>query len=356
MSIVLEHLYKRFGTQSVVNDLSLEIGSGELFVLLGSSGSGKSTVLRLIAGLIAQDEGRIFLNGSDMSAVPTQQRGVGFVFQNYSLFRHMTAAQNIEFGLQIRNLPRAERHKRVNELLEMIGLPGYGGRLPAQLSGGQQQRIALARALAPRPNVLLLDEPFGALDVKIRTQLRTRLREIQRELKVTTILVTHDQEEAFELGDRIGIIEAGRLLEVGTPSELYRRPQHLFTATFLGVANLLQGQRNGTHVHVGDLALPAPPNSQHLSNKPVTVVARPEAIELSLTRDALNGEPVGRGVITSVDFAGAVQRITVDMVKPQQMTLSALITDGAASSDLNPGQAVWIGLKSYHLVAAEQGE
>ncbi|MFN8373192.1 MAG: ABC transporter ATP-binding protein [Anaerolineae bacterium] len=211
MAILLEHISKAYGTVPVVHDFSLEIQSGELFVLLGASGSGKSTILRLIAGLTEADSGKILLHGNDVTHLPPQKRGTGFVFQNYSLFRHMTVAQNIDFGLSIRRKDRQERRRRVQELLDLIGLSDFGSRLPSQLSGGQQQRVALARALAYEPNVLLLDEPFGALDVKIRTQLRQNLREIQRKLNVTTVLVTHDQDEAFELADRIGIIDRGQL-------------------------------------------------------------------------------------------------------------------------------------------------
>ena len=211
MSIVLEHLTKRYGGHPVVNDVSLEIADGEFFVLLGSSGSGKTTVLNMIAGLSGIDDGRILLHGRDVTWLPTQERRVGFVFQNYALFQHMTVADNIEFGLRVRKMPAAERKRWRNELLELVGLVGLGQRMSRQLSGGQQQRVALARALAIRPDVLLLDEPLGALDAKIRIELRRSLRNIQRELGITTILVTHDQEEAFELADRLGVMSFGRL-------------------------------------------------------------------------------------------------------------------------------------------------
>ena len=221
MSIVLEKIVKRFDGHVVVDECSLEVADRELFVLLGASGSGKSTVLRLIAGLASVDGGKILLHGRRVDGLSPQERGVGFVFQNYSLFRHMTVAENIEFGLKIRGRSRRDRARRRDELLEVIGLSGLGGRYPGQLSGGQMQHVALARALAYEPAVLLLDEPFGALDVKIRTQLRQSLKAVQRTLRVTTILVTHDQDEAFELGDRIGVMERGRLLEVGrTPGDI----------------------------------------------------------------------------------------------------------------------------------------
>jgi len=219
MSIILDQLTKRYEGHPVVNRLSLEIANGEFFVLIGPSGSGKSTVLRMIAGLNSVDEGRVILHGRDVSLATPQQRGVGFVFQHYALFQHMSVADNIEFALRVRKVPFNQRQKRRDELLELVGLAGLGGRLPDQLSGGQQQRVALARALAHKPEVLLLDEPFGALDAKIRVELRRALRGIQTELGITTIFVTHDQEEAFELADRLAVMNFGRLLEVGTPSE-----------------------------------------------------------------------------------------------------------------------------------------
>src|SRR5215467_11630835 len=206
MSILLEQLTKRYQGHPVVNNVSLEVADGEFFVLLGPSGSGKSTILRMIAGLTGIDQGRVLLHGRDVGALPPQQRGVGFVFQHYALFRHMSVAENVEFGLRIRKVPAAERRRKRDELLELAGLAGLGARMPRQLSGGQQQRVALARALAYQPEVLLLDEPFGALDAKIRVDLRRTLRRIQRELGMTTIFVTHDQEEAFELADRMAVM------------------------------------------------------------------------------------------------------------------------------------------------------
>ena len=256
MSIELEQVTKRYGERSVVSDLSLSIATGELFVLLGPSGSGKSTVLRMIAGLAEADSGRVLLHGRDVTHTPPRSRGAGFVFQHYALFRHMTVAQNVEFALRVRGVASRERARRRDELLELVELSGFGGRLPRQLSGGQQQRVALARALAHEPEVLLLDEPFGALDARIRGELRKTLRRIQRELKFTAIFVTHDQEEAFELGDRLAVMNYGRILEIGPPAELYLRPATEFVATFLGAANLLVGEVHRGAVRVGTLDLP----------------------------------------------------------------------------------------------------
>ncbi|MBA3872066.1 MAG: ABC transporter ATP-binding protein [Anaerolineae bacterium] len=353
MSIKLDKITKTYGKQVIVDNVSLEIQTGELFVLLGASGSGKSTLLRLIAGLLPADCGHVSLDGRDVTNLPPQERNTGFVFQNYSLFRQMSTAQNIGFGLDIRKQPRPQVDKRVDELLRLIGLDGLGDRMPWQLSGGQQQRVALARALAYEPSVLLLDEPFGALDVKIRAQLRQNLLEIQKALNVTTILVTHDQDEAFELADRIGIIEGGRLLEVGTPNTLYRRPQTRFAATFLGAANLLPGQRNGTHVYVGKTALMAPPETQHLSGQPVELLIRPEEIELALTQEALQGQLVGKGVVQQIGFAGPFERVVVRLddenFEPLQVLLSP---EKVRSLALEPKSTVWVGLQDYHLLPA----
>lgn len=320
MSILLTDLTKRFGRSLVVNRVSLEIVDGELFVLLGGSGSGKSTILRLIAGLIQPDAGQIELHGRDVTYLPPQARDTGFVFQNYSVFRHMTVAQNVEFGLMIRGAAAQERHNRVNELLDLVGLGGLGERYADQLSGGQQQRVALARALAYNPAVLLLDEPFSALDVKIRTQLRQSVREIQQRLKVTTILVTHDQEEAFELADRVGVIDSGRVIEVGTPQQLYHQPRTEFAAAFIGSGNVLAGRRAHDQVQLGQVMLPLPEAlPEYEEGAPVRLLFRPESLTLTpLENDnpaaaspRQAGYDLGEGVITGQVFSGALQRLTL---------------------------------------------
>src|SRR5262252_9155054 len=278
MSIVLEQLTKHYSGQAIVDRLSLSVSEGEFFVLLGASGSGKSSVLRLIAGLSSPDSGTVRLHGRDVTMLAPQERGVGFVFQNYSIFRHMTVSENIEFGLRIRRVPPAVRRARRDELLDLVGLRGLGQRFESELSGGQRQRVALARALAYEPSVLLLDEPFGALDVKIRLQLRRSLRDIQRKLSVTTILVTHDQEEAFELGQRIGVIDRGRLLEVGAPEDLYTRPRSVPVATFLGSGSVLVGRCRNGQAHLGPIRLTIPPDVPHEEGDRVRILLRPEQI------------------------------------------------------------------------------
>ena len=353
MSIYLHQVTKQYEDNTVVDDVSLEIEQGELFVLLGPSGSGKSTILRLIAGLTTLNAGKISLNGRDVTHLPPQKRHTGFVFQNYSLFQHMTVAQNIGFGLEIQKVPPAQRKARIEELLALIEMSEYGNRLPSQLSGGQQQRVAVARALAQNPDVLLLDEPFGALDVKIRGQLRQNLRSIQKRLNVTAILVTHDQEEAFELADRIGIIDKGRLLEIGTPDQLYRKPGNRFTATFLGNANLFNAHRNGTMIHIGDNHIPAPPNTEAFAGKPVQMMFRPEEVIIVPQSAHLNGNFLGEGIIESIAFAGALERVAVKLNASGEIIQALISPDISRELGLRPGDVVKIGIKNFHLLPIE---
>ena len=241
MSITVRNITKRFGDFVAVDDVSLEVESGALTALLGPSGSGKSTLLRIIAGLETPDAGEILLSGKDATSLPPQKRNVGFVFQHYAAFKHMTVRDNIAFGLKVRRRPRAEIRERVDELLHLVQLQGFGDRYPAQLSGGQRQRMGLARALAPEPQVLLLDEPFGALDARVRAELRQWLRQLHDVVHVTTVFVTHDQEEAMEISDTIAVINHGALEQVGAPQELYDTPATEFVMRFVGDANVVGG-------------------------------------------------------------------------------------------------------------------
>jgi sulfate/thiosulfate transport system ATP-binding protein len=360
MSIALESVSKRYAGQIVVDRVSLEVQTGELFVLLGASGSGKSTVLRLISGLLPPEEGTIRLHGRDVTGLPPQKRDVGFVFQNYSIFRHMTVAKNIEFGLRIRGVPAAERESRREELLDLVGLGGLGGRYESELSGGQLQRVALARALAYRPAVLLLDEPFGALDVKIRGQLRQNLKQIQKTLGVTTILVTHDQEEAFELGQRIGVIDRGRLLEVGVPEDLYAHPRSLFAATFLGAGTILVGRCRDERVELGPLTLPIPPGVPHDEGDRVRVLFRPEHVTLHAAEPPPNASTLGRGELLEQTFAGPTQRVRVRLpTLPRTRQLSpplpfgeeSLLIDAAVPADGRPiPRQPWVVLEDWHIL------
>ncbi len=239
--ITVTHAHRRFGTFAALDDVSLEIPSGSLTALLGPSGSGKSTLLRAISGLDDLDSGTITIAGQDVTGVSPQQRGIGFVFQHYAAFTHMTVRDNVAFGLTIRKRPKGEIARKVDDLLEIVGLDGFQHRYPAQLSGGQRQRMALARALAVDPKVLLLDEPFGALDAKVRADLRTWLRRLHHEVHVTTVLVTHDQDEALDVADRIAVLNKGRIEQVGSPEDLYDRPDNTFVMSFLGSVSRLGG-------------------------------------------------------------------------------------------------------------------
>ncbi|NJN85988.1 MAG: sulfate ABC transporter ATP-binding protein [Leptolyngbyaceae cyanobacterium SL_7_1] len=239
MGIVVENVSKQFGSFQAVEQVSLEVKTGSLVALLGPSGSGKSTLLRLIAGLDMPDEGKIFLTGRDATYESVQDRNIGFVFQHYALFKHMTVRKNIAFGMEIQKTPKARVMRRVEELLELVQLTGLGDRYPSQLSGGQRQRVALARALAVEPKVLLLDEPFGALDAKVRKDLRIWLRRLHDEVHVTTVFVTHDQEEAMEVSDEIVVMNKGRVEQIGTPAQIYDNPASAFVMSFIGPVNVL---------------------------------------------------------------------------------------------------------------------
>ncbi|NET70849.1 MAG: sulfate/molybdate ABC transporter ATP-binding protein [Sphaerospermopsis sp. SIO1G2] len=239
MGIVVENVSKHFGNFHAVDQVSLEINSGSLVALLGPSGSGKSTLLRLIAGLEMPDSGKILLTGKDATYKSVQERSIGFVFQHYALFKHLTVKQNIAFGLEIRKTPQKKIKNKVEQLLELVQLSGLGNRYPSQLSGGQRQRVALARALAVEPKVLLLDEPFGALDAKVRKDLRAWLRRLHDEVHVTTVFVTHDQEEAMEVSDEIVVMNRGKVEQVGTPAEIYDHPASAFVMSFIGPVNVL---------------------------------------------------------------------------------------------------------------------
>lgn len=364
MSIILQDIVKSYGGTPVVNQVSLEVADGELFVLLGPSGSGKSTVLRMIAGLTDLDSGRILLNGRDVTATPPQRRKVGFVFQHYALFRHMTVGENIEFSLRIRKVSSADRRRRRDELLELVGLVGYHGRYPQQLSGGQQQRVALARALAHRPEVLLLDEPFGALDAKIRADLRRTVRGIQRELGIATIFVTHDQEEAFELADRLGVMNFGRLLEVGMPEELYLRPQTEFVATFLGTANLMVGERTAGGVRLGPIEIPLGTQSGGGGGpRRVQVLFRPEDVAVKDSPDALAWPLFGKAVVEESEFVGPVERLRLRLppipgvraISPPAPFGGDFLRIEASRSQhqsrrfpLLPGETTWVGVRRIH--------
>ncbi len=322
MSIRIQDVCKFYGTTRVVNRVSLDVAEGEFFVLLGPSGSGKSTLLRLIAGLTPLDGGRIYLDDRDVSLLPPQQRGVGFVFQNYALFKHMTVFENVEYGLRIRRMPRRERSKRVAEMLELVGLTGFEQRRPGQLSGGQQQRVALARALAFRPSVLLLDEPFGALDARIRLELRHSVRAIQQEIGITAVFVTHDQEEAFAMGDRIGVMHDGELIEAGAPESLYHAPGHEFTAGFLGSASVFLGPVGAGGVRIGEAEFSLPRDqSEQCAECFAQVLVRPEDVAISSSGFDIQGRIIGQGRVAERLFAGPFERLRVALPATRELQM-----------------------------------
>ena len=293
MSIAIRNISKQFGAFHALNDVSIDIPSGELVALLGPSGCGKTTLLRIIAGLENADAGQILLEGDDASARHVRDRNVGFVFQHYALFRHMTVYDNVAFGLRVkprRHRPsEAEIRKRVSRLLDLVQLGWLADRYPSQLSGGQRQRIALARALAVEPKVLLLDEPFGALDAKVRKELRRWLRQLHDEIHVTSVFVTHDQEEALEVSDRVVLMNKGKVEQTGTPDEVYDHPATSFVTSFLGSVNLFHGRVEDGHLHVGDHALAV--GDQHGVAEQAVAYVRPHEFDVLPANAPGNGLP-----------------------------------------------------------------
>ncbi|MEI6110206.1 MAG: sulfate ABC transporter ATP-binding protein [Cyanobium sp. ELA712] len=271
MGIRVANVSKRFGSFHAVDDVSVDVDSGSLVALLGPSGSGKSTLLRLIAGLEQADTGRIWITGEEATDRTVQDRQVGFVFQHFALFKHRTVRQNVAFGLELRRWKKEAIKRRVDELLDLVQLKGYGSRFPSQLSGGQRQRVALARALAVQPRVLLLDEPFSALDAKVRKELRAWLRNLHDEMHVTTVIVTHDQEEAMEVADRIVVMNEGRIEQIGTPAEIYDHPASPFVMGFVGAVNVLPG---------GSLPGPAVAADPRTANPDTPLFIRPHDVEI----------------------------------------------------------------------------
>jgi sulfate transport system ATP-binding protein len=311
MSIEVRGVTKAFGSFVAVNDVSLTVPTGELVALLGPSGSGKTSLLRIIAGLERADRGQVLFEGEDASVRDVRHRGVGFVFQHYALFRHMSVFENVAFGLRVR--PRARRpseaqiRAKVNDLLKLVQLDWLADRFPSQLSGGQRQRVALARALAVEPQVLLLDEPFGSLDAKVRQELRRWLRRLHDEIRVTSVFVTHDQDEALEVADRVVVMNQGRVEQMGTPQEVFDRPATPFVMGFLGVVNVFHGRVEAGRAHLGPLSVEYPEHAERTS-RPAQGFARPH--ELELGRDE-----VGDGfwaTLRHVNPAGAVIKLELE--------------------------------------------
>lgn len=359
MSIAVSNLSKAFGATAVVSDISFEIGQGELVALLGPSGSGKSTVLRIIAGLETPDAGSIFLGGQDATHTRVQERGIGFVFQNYALFKHMNVHENIAFGLSVRKTPRAEIQKLVAEMLLRMQLVGLEKRYPSQLSGGQRQRVALARALAPKPKLLLLDEPFGALDAKVRLELREWIRRLHKQHDITTVFVTHDQEEAMDLADRVIVLHRGKIEQIGTPEEIYDKPATEFVASFVGSINVLQGQIIGDSAHLGPLKVQAIKGADHGTS--VRAFIRPHDIELSSSRaepaEQNSGSPSNR-TFASAQIERMVRvgwLVKMELRLPDGQNLSVEVSkERVAELQLVVGDSVFVHLKNAKVFVQEK--
>ncbi|HZC69838.1 MAG TPA: ABC transporter ATP-binding protein [Jatrophihabitans sp.] len=326
--IRLRGLRKVFGHIVAVDGIDLDIADGEFFAVLGPSGSGKTTVLRMIAGFEVPTEGKIELGGVDATRVPPFRRDVNTVFQDYALFPHMTVAQNVGYSLKVRRVPRAERAKRVAEALELVRLPEIGSRKPAELSGGQRQRIALARALVNRPRVLLLDEPLGALDLKLREQMQVELKAIQRDVGITFVFVTHDQDEALTLCDRLAVMHNGRIEQVGAAEEVYERPASRFVAEFVGTSNLLVGEV-AQRLLGSDSAASIRPEKIHVHPRGNAPAVAPGTVQLD-------------GVVREVVYAGPATRVVVD-VAPDLSLAALLLNVEAGATRFTRGQEVTLG-------------
>ena len=345
MSIQVQNVTKIFGNVAAVNNVSFEIRDGELVALLGPSGGGKTTVLRMIAGLEMPTSGDIRIRGQRVNDVSVQQRNIGFVFQNYALFKNMNVFKNVAFGLKIKKWKRAAIEERVHELMTLLELKGLEKRYPHQLSGGQRQRVAIARALAPKPSVLLLDEPFGAVDAKIRQELREWLVKLHHDLNVTTLFVTHDQEEAMEVSNRIVIIAAGRLEQIGTPREVYEQPANEFVARFIGVMNVLDCTVDNGIGRVGEMEFPL----RGVADGQVRIGFRPYAVQISPDLSQYRY----RAVLRHTFFLGIMLRIEIEL--PSGLIVRARITkEDYSRLGLQDDQEVSFQIRQFRLLAHEK--
>ena len=349
--ILVEQLSKKFGDFLAVNDVSFKVNEGELVALLGPSGSGKSTILRLIAGLEEADRGKVFLTGRDVTGSKIQERNVGFVFQHYALFKHMTVEKNIAFGLEIQKRDKRFIRARVAELLELVKLNGYEKHYPNQLSGGQRQRVALARALAPEPSVLLLDEPFGALDAKVRKSLAQCIRNLHDRLNVTSVFVTHDQNEAMEIADKIVVINRGQVEQVGSARQIYETPRSKFVASFVGNVNVIEGTSSGGTITVNgiDRAIVAE-GEDPVPEGDVVLLVRPEDIELSRQNSQQNQLPVK---ISRIHYRGNLYEMELEFGDIQLMTITP--KESFLESGWQQGETVYVRLKKHKIFDAGQG-
>jgi putative spermidine/putrescine transport system ATP-binding protein len=341
-SVVLRNLSRSFGVTRALDGLSIDIAPGELLALLGPSGCGKTTALRIVAGFESADTGSVLVDGKDISAVAAAKRDMGMVFQSYSLFPNMNALDNVGFGLRMRKIGGGERRKRAGELLDLVGLAPQARQYPHQLSGGQQQRVALARALAIEPRVLLLDEPLSALDAKVRLQLREQIRTLQQRLGTTTLFVTHDQEEALSMADRVGVMSKGKLEQIAAPDELYQNPATAFVAEFVGVMNRIPGELQGSG-SVTALGSTVPVRGQAPAGAAaVDVLVRPEGLRMEV-RDN------GNGIVTTRTFLGSVTRVAIQLDCDVSVQVDKPSAEAAA---LAPGASVSVSLPVQPVLVA----
>jgi len=351
MGIVIKNLYKKFGDFVAVDNVSFDIKEGELVALLGPSGSGKSTILRIIAGLEKPDSGIIYLTGDNVTHVSTQKRKIGFVFQHYALFKHMNVEKNIAFGLEIRRRKRREIRERVKELIHLVRLNGYERHYPSQLSGGQRQRVALARTLATEPRVLLLDEPFGALDAKVRGNLAKWLKDLHEKLNITSIFVTHDQNEAIEISDKIVVINRGRVEQVGSAQEVYEYPKSRFVASFIGHVNIINAiiRQNNLFIKGTDYRLAAAAE-ENLNDGDTVLLVRPEDVILVNQPGEGNFFPC---LIKHIHFRGSFYEIDIDL---HGISIRAVENKGAfLKKQWRERQEAYIHLKEYKVFEAPEG-
>src|SRR3984957_14391041 len=341
-SVVLQNLGRAFGATKALDGLSIEMAPGELVALLGPAGCGKTTALRIVAGFETADNGWVLIDGKDISSVPAAKRDMGMVFQSYSLFPNMNALDNVAFGLRMRKIGTTDRRKRAGELLDLVGLAPQARQYPHQLSGGQQQRVALARALAIEPRVLLLDEPLSALDAKVRLQLREQIRSLQQRLGTTTLFVTHDQEEALSMADRVGVMHDGRLEQIATPAELYDRPATPFVAEFVGGMNRIPA---GLLELLGASALAADLTPHRVTpGTDVDVLVRPEGLRIAAS-------PTGNGIVVGRTFLGQLTRVSVRLTGDVVVQVDQQSTEAAG---IAPGDPVDVSLAGAPVMVAER--
>jgi putative spermidine/putrescine transport system ATP-binding protein len=370
---------KRFGKTSVLENINFDVAEGEVLVLLGASGSGKTTILRIIAGLEQPYTGKVILHGKNVTELPARERGVGVIFQSYALFPKMTVEKNIGYGLRIRKRKRKEIRETVNELLSLVQLDEHRKKYPSQLSGGQQQRVAIARTLAYKPEVLLFDEPFGALDTQTRVHLRREIRALLRKVNVPAVFITHDQEEALELGDRVAVVNKGHIEQIGTPFEIYNYPATEYVATFLGAANILDAVVRKDFLEVGSAQVPAQLDREKFQEGDcVKIVFRPEDVSLSRSDFLRSGRPsISTALIEEISFVGAYERLRLRLDRvgeecradetpyylttdtPESQSTKSIIATRpkpeASATELQVGERVVVALTSFTVLGKQHG-